>query len=107
MRRYTAGLLGKARAAFGSADYKNAPEVLRKTLVRLVNEDLRPLLPDISCPTLLIWGENDTATPLSDGQEMARLIPDAGLCVIRGAGHFAFVERPFEVHRILHSFLGG
>lgn len=107
IRRFSGGLLERARGHFGSADYKDAPPVLRNTLVRLVNEDLRPVLPRIPCPTLLIWGDQDKATPLSHGQEMARAIPDAGLCVIRGAGHFSFVERPYEVHRILESFLGG
>ena len=66
---------------------------------------MREYLPRLSCPTLLIWGERDTATPLADAQVMERLIPDAGLCVIKGAGHFSFVERPGEVHAIMASFL--
>ena len=105
-RKQAAPTLEKVRAHFGSADYNAAPPILRQTLVRVVNEDLRAHLPNIACPTLLIWGEKDTATPVSDAQEMERIIPDAGLCVIRGAGHFPFVERPGEVHAILNSFLG-
>lgn len=105
-RGRTAGLLDRVRAHFGSADYNSAPPVMRQTLVRVVNEDLSGLLPSIQAPTLLIWGENDAATPLSDAKRMEALIPDAGLCVIRGAGHFSFVERPAEVHRILASFFG-
>lgn len=100
-------LLEKVRAYFGSADYNSAPPVLRQTLVKVVNEDLRVFLPAISCPTLLIYGEADTATPVHDAQIMERLLPDAGLCVIKGAGHFSFLDRPYEVHAILHSFLGG
>ncbi|MFQ8952772.1 MAG: alpha/beta fold hydrolase [Oscillospiraceae bacterium] len=37
-------------------------------MVSLVNTDLRDIIGNISCPTLLIWGENDTATPLSDAE---------------------------------------
>lgn len=100
-------LLEKARNHFGSADYNNAPPVLRHTLVLTVNEDLRGYMPSIKCPTLLVYGENDTATPVSDAKIMEQLIPDAGLCVIRGAGHFSFVDRPGEVIAILDSFFGG
>lgn len=106
IRKFTGGLLDKARGYFGSADYNAAPEVLRKSLVMAVNEDLTHHMPSIRASTLLIFGEKDTATPVSDGQLMEKLIPDAGLCIIKGAGHFSFVERPFEVHAILHSFLG-
>lgn len=105
IKNYSEGLLDKARRYYGSADYNNAPEVLRKTLVSLVNRDIRDILPNIKCPSLLIWGENDTATPLEDAKTIEKLIPDAGLCVIKGTGHYSFVERPFEAHAILNSFI--
>ena len=105
IKNYSQGLLDKARKHYGSADYNAAPEVLRKTLVSLVNTDLRDIISNIKCPTLLIWGENDTATPLSDAKIIESLIPDCGLCVIKGAGHFAYCERPFEAHAILNSFI--
>jgi len=105
IKNYSENLLNKARNHYGSADYNAAPEVLRKTLVSLVNTDLRDLLPNISCPTLLIWGENDTATPLSDARIIEKLIPDAGLCVIKGTGHYSFCENPYQAHAILQSFI--
>lgn len=105
VRNFSGGLLDKARRHYGSADYNAAPEVLRKTLVSLVNTDLRELLPNITCPTLLIWGENDTATPLSDAKIIESSVRDAGLCVIKGAGHYSFCEKPFEAHAILRSFI--
>ncbi len=104
-KKYTERLLNKARAHYGSADYNAAPEVLRKTLVKLVNIDIRDILPNIKCPSLLIWGENDTATPLEDAKTIEKLIPDAGLCVIKGTGHFSFCEKPYEAHAILRSFI--
>ena len=102
-----AGLLNKARGYFGSADYNSSPIVLRQTLVKAVNEDLRHYMPKITAPTLLIWGDNDTATPLSDAKIMNSLIPDSGLCVIKGGGHFSFIDSPYEVNAIISSFLGG
>lgn len=95
----------KARARRGSADYNAASPLMRQTMVKAVNEDLTALLPRISVSTLLIWGENDTATPLSDGQKMERLIPDAGLVTLAGCGHFAFAERWGQCSRVLDAFL--
>ena len=56
-KRATAPALERVRNHFGSADYNAAPPILRQTLVRVVNEDLKEYLPRIKCPTLLIWGE--------------------------------------------------
>ena len=105
IKNFSGGLLNKARRHYGSADYNAAPEVLRRTLVCLVNTDIRDILPNIKCPSLLIWGENDTATPLEDAKTIEKLIPDAGLCVIKGTGHFSFCERPFEANAIINSFI--
>lgn len=105
IRNFSSSLLDKARRHYGSADYNAAPEVLRKTLVSLVNTDIRHLLPNIKCPSLLIWGENDTATPLEDAKTIEKLISDSGLCVIKGTGHFSFCEKPWEANAIINSFI--
>jgi len=105
VKNYTAGTLTKARAHFGSSDYNNAPEVMRKTLVNLVNDDMTDIVPNIKCPTLLIWGDRDTATPLYMAHKLERLIPDAGLCILKDTGHFSFAEKPYEATAILKSFL--
>lgn len=88
----------------GSADYNAASPVMRQCLVKVVNEDLTELIPNINVPTLLIWGERDDATPISDGQLMEKLIPDAGLVVFEGSGHYAFLEQSGRFCRILGSF---
>lgn len=105
VKNFSEPLLEKARKHFGSADYNAAPPVLRQTLVNLVNTDLREELHKITASTLLIWGENDTATPLEDAKIIESKIKDAGLCVIKGAGHFAFAEAPKQTAAILNSFL--
>ncbi len=105
LKKHTEGLLNKARSHFGSADYNSAPEVMRKTLVNLVNDDMTPFIGSITASTLLIWGENDTATPLYMAKKIEGMIPDCGLCIIKNTGHWSFVERPQEAHAILNSFL--
>jgi pimeloyl-ACP methyl ester carboxylesterase len=91
-------------ARTASSDYANAGP-LRPTFVKLVNQDLTSLLPDVRASTLLIWGDQDTATPLSDGQTMERLIPDAGLVVLEGAGHFSYLDQPQRFARVAGHFL--
>lgn len=88
----------------GSADYNSATPIMRATLVKVVNEDLEPLIHLMKCPTLLIWGDQDTATPVADGRRMEELIPDAGLVVCEGAGHFSFAEQAPKVHGALTAF---
>jgi pimeloyl-ACP methyl ester carboxylesterase len=98
-------VLEKYRKKAGSSDYKNASGVMRQVLVKAVNEDLKSVMPLIKAPTLLFWGENDTATPVSDGKIMETLIPNAGLVVLKAAGHFSFVEKLNEFLIILNNFI--
>lgn len=100
-RRLRDLLVGRA----ASADYAAASPQMRPTLVRLVNSDLRELLPQISAPALLIWGEQDTATPLADAHLMERLIPDAGLVVFQGAGHYSYLEQPARFATVARHFI--
>lgn len=89
---------------YGSKDYQNSSAVMKGVMSRCVNEDLRNLLPEIKAPTLLIWGEQDTATPLSDALLMEKMIPDAGLVTIKGAGHYSFLDNPRLFSSVLRSF---
>lgn len=98
--------LDARRAKAGSSDYANASPMMRRILSKVVNEDLTDKLQHIKAPTLLIWGENDTATPLSDAKKMERLIPDAGLVSFPGCGHYSFLENPMQFAAVLRSFLG-
>ncbi|MCR4740441.1 MAG: alpha/beta hydrolase [Lachnospiraceae bacterium] len=89
----------------GSADYRNASPIMRKCLVMAVNEDLTELLPKVRQETLLIWGDKDTATPISDAHKMEKMIPSAGLCVLEGCGHYSFLEKPAQFKSIMRAFL--
>ncbi len=91
---------------YGSSDYKALNPSMRATFNRLVRQDMTDCLGKIQSPTLLIWGEEDTATPLWMGQEMERRIPDAGLVTLPGCGHFAYLDRYPEFRTIVRQFIG-
>lgn len=93
-------LLGR----FGSSDYRSAGP-MRAIMVRVVNEDLRPLLASIQAPALLVWGENDRDVPVSDGRVMAAGIRDSRLEVLSGAGHFAYMDCLPQFCRLVGDFL--
>jgi pimeloyl-ACP methyl ester carboxylesterase len=78
---------------------------MRAVFVKTVNEDQTPNLPKISAPTILFWGEKDTATPLVDGQVMAKKMRDAALIVKNGGTHYAFLEFLPDFLAITDSFL--
>lgn len=89
----------------GSADYQNSSPKMRAIMSKCVNEDLRKRFSDIKTSTLLVWGENDTATPLSDAKIMEKMIPDAGLVVFPKAGHYSFLDNPFGFKAVVREFL--
>jgi pimeloyl-ACP methyl ester carboxylesterase len=66
--------------------------------------DSVPLLSKITCPTQIIVGELDQATPPSDAKFMAEKIPGARLAIIPGAAHLANLEQPDPFSRIVSSF---
>ena len=99
-----ARLANALSARLGSKDYQDAGE-MRATLVKVVNQDLRSLLPRIFASTLLIWGEHDKDTPVGFGKIMEREIPDAGLVVLKEAGHFSYLDQFPQFCRIVASFL--
>ncbi len=92
------------RYKWSSADWKAASPMMRNILSRCVNEDLKSEMPKIEAPTLLVWGENDTATPLSDAKTMERLIPDAGLVAFPDCGHYSFLDNPIGFKAVIKEF---
>lgn len=94
----------KALSKFGSSDYKSSPEVLRKTMSIILNEGQEKIMPNINAPTLMIWGDMDTATPLEAAKKMEKLIPDSGIAVLEGAGHFSYLDRLSQCLSILDEF---
>lgn len=90
---------------FGSADYQNSDGIMRQTLVKVVNDDVSDILPKIAVPTLLVWGDQDEATPLWMGKEMEAKMPNAGLAVFEGEDHYAYWHQWDRFNRCLDIFL--
>ena len=93
-----------AKNFIGSRDYKAASTIMRQTLVDVVNEDLSKYAKEIDCPTLLIWGENDTEAPVSDAKILESIMVDAALIVLPGT-HYAYIENLGQVVNILNNFI--
>lgn len=107
VRKIKPGMVEKLQSKHGSMDYRKASPLMRQVMVKAINEDLTGLLHNVNVPTLLIWGELDTATPLNDAKIMEKLIPDAGLVVLKNTGHYSFLEDFYTFSRVIESFLGG
>jgi pimeloyl-ACP methyl ester carboxylesterase len=69
--------------------------------------DSRPLLPSIRCPTLVLVGEQDAATPPALSDEMAAAIPGARLVKVADCGHLSTMERPEAVTAALVGWMTG
>jgi pimeloyl-ACP methyl ester carboxylesterase len=87
-----------------SQDYKDAGP-MRPILVKVVNEDLSDICGQVKSSTLLVWGSEDTASPLNHAKRFEKLIPDAGLVVFEGAGHFAYLDEQQRFCTIVSHFL--
>lgn len=68
-------------------DYEKASNFVRETMVNLINFDVTKLLSKVKTPTLIIWGDNDKTTPLSDGKLMHKLIKGSKLHIVKSARH--------------------
>lgn len=86
-------------------DYSNATPAQRKTMINLINTDLTQVLANIKVPTLIIWGKEDSVTPLSDGLLMHKLIKGSSLEVIENARHSPQFTNPKEVAQNIHEYL--
>ena len=96
----------KARSRFGSSDYADIDsEVLRETFKNVVDLDLTDRLDKIQNSTLLIWGANDTDTPLYMAKIMEQKIKDSGLVILENAGHFSYLDNPQKYLLVANEFL--
>jgi pimeloyl-ACP methyl ester carboxylesterase len=97
--------LERLRRRMGSADYRSAG-ALRPVFNRVVSEDLTPIARKVQCPTLLIYGKEDTETPPEMGQRLQALIPRAELTLLEGFGHLNILnEGRHQVALRIRKFL--
>lgn len=74
-------------------------------LSALLPYDFRDRLPQISKPTLIVWGRNDQIVPPADADEFERLIPGSRKVMFERTGHVPQMERPARFNRVLEEFI--
>jgi pimeloyl-ACP methyl ester carboxylesterase len=71
----------------------------------LTRYPIRARLPEIACPTLIVWGREDRLVPVRDADVFEQLIPDSRKVVFEDTGHVAMLERPDRFNLLLLDFL--
>ena len=89
----------------GEHDYEQLEGVLKKNFINIINEDLSSDLEKIKVPSLIIWGENDKDTPLSDAKIINKLLDNSRLKVFPNTGHISYLERPEEFCKTVRKFI--
>ena len=93
-----------AERKFGSAEYRTLSPIMKESYKKIVNEDLRTDARKIINPTLIIEGEEDKTTPMSEAKIYLKALQKGELQTMQG-GHFAFAEHPFTFNLIAEEFL--
>lgn len=83
------------------------PQALAWGLVRLAEGDLRPTLPLVRKPTLVIAGQEDRVTPPAASRALARALPKGIFRAVRGAGHVPFLSHAGQFVSLVEEFLRG
>jgi pimeloyl-ACP methyl ester carboxylesterase len=85
---------------------RKTPDLHARQIKALTDRpDAAAYLSQIQCPVLLMVGKQDQWSPVSQHEDMLRLLPNACMEIIEDAGHFAPVEQPGQVVRVLSDFL--
>jgi pimeloyl-ACP methyl ester carboxylesterase len=86
-------------------DYKNAPPLMRKVMQNVINQEVTQEAATITCPTLIIWGQNDQATPLYMGEKYHQLIKQSQLKIVNGARHAPQFTHIDQTVQLIKEFL--
>lgn len=90
---------------FASRDYKTLLPGMRKTFQNIVSEDLSSYLDEMVAQTLILWGDEDTSTPLRDAYLMKKKVKKSKLYVFKNAGHFTYLEEPIKTIELIANFI--
>ena len=99
--------LGMKKLPKGSEDYAALTGSMKGTFINVVNESSLPDAKRITVPTLLIWGSEDKDTPLYMCRKLQKSIEGSETILLKGAGHFSYLERQEQVYRVIKAFAEG
>ncbi|HWM74045.1 MAG TPA: alpha/beta hydrolase [Nocardioides sp.] len=91
--------------AFAASVREFRPAGFRTMAKASAEADLRHVLPEVTVPTLLLYGDHDVRAPLQVAEGLRAGIPSSRLVVLPNVGHVCSVEAPDEVNRALGDFL--
>ncbi len=112
----TPKLLGKTTLAKRPLLVKQVKKIISSTSITGIanaslgmafREDSNPLLPSITCPTLILVGEEDALTPVPQSENLHRNIQNSEMVVIPAAGHLSNMENPKAFNAAVKQFLKG
>jgi len=86
-------------------DYKNAPPLLRRTMSKILDDQVLDDLPNITVPTKIIWGECDQTTPVKHAYKMHGLIKNSSLSFIKDGRHSPQFTYPKEAAKLVKEFI--
>lgn len=88
---------------FGSEDYKNSSQTMRKIMVKVVNESCEQDFAKVNVPTLIFWGKKDKDTPLYMGKRINQLIKNSKFVILNG-GHFSHIDDFEKFNKLCFEF---
>jgi len=91
--------------AADSPDYNDTSGMKRKVFQKITKQDQSDLLPNISVPTLVVWGTRDTYTPLKYGKRIAARIPNSQLKIFKEGKHGLHIQQPKNLLKSIKHFL--
>ncbi len=95
----------KMKQKMGSTDYRQATPRMRDILVKHVNTDTTENLKKIECPTIILWGTNDTEAGIENAYEIESFIQDAAVIPFVGRTHYVYLEELNKTIKIIKSFI--
>jgi len=93
-------------AKLDASDYLGLKtEIEKQTFRNLIAADLTPVISQIQCPTLILWGEDDRSTPIADGRKIHKMIKHSTFKSFPKTGHFFFLDYQKEVAKLIKRFV--
>ena len=98
-------LTDKQKEKFFAKDYRILPPVMKESFKKIVSEHLDNVAKNIKIKTLILYGKQDKETPPYMAEKYHKYISDSKLEYIDGAGHFAFLDKPYLFNNKVLDFL--
>lgn len=92
-------------SVFYSEDYRALSPIMKESFKLIVSEHLDWTLEKIHNPTLIVFGEKDRETPIYMAKKLHKGIKNSQLILLKDAGHFCFVDKPFKFNFKTSEFL--